>query len=132
MANIRKVNRPKQWLVEWRTPAGRKRSQAFAKKHQAEAFHATKVVERARGVLMDPNEGRITVEHWSAEWLDLVRADLKPKTVAGYESLLRSRVLPTFGDWPIADLRPGDVDAWIAGMRRDSLSLPASGRPSSC
>jgi integrase len=52
----------------------------------------------------------------------LVGPDLKPKTLAGYQSLLRSRILPTFGAWPIADIRPGDVDAWIAAMRRDGLS----------
>jgi integrase len=71
---------------------------------------------------MDPNAGRVPLDAWSNEWLALVGPDLKPKTRAGYESLLRSRILPTFGAWPIANVGPGDVDAWIAGMRRDGLS----------
>ena len=71
---------------------------------------------------MDPNAGRVALGAWSDEWLALVEPDLKPKTRAGYESLLRSRILPTFGAWPIADIRPGDVNAWIADMRRDRLS----------
>lgn len=43
-----------------------------------------------------PGRGKVSYREWSEQWL----ADLhsvKLKTLAGYESLLRSRVLPTFG-----------------------------------
>ena len=38
----------------------------------------------------------VTLQSWSAEWLRF-SVHLKPKTLIGYESLLRTRILPTFG-----------------------------------
>jgi hypothetical protein len=123
VANVRHVNRPKPWVVEYRTNAGAKRSQSFAKKRDAEAFRGTVETARRRGALVDPAEGRITVTDWSSQWLAIAAADLKPKTVASYRSLLDSRILPALGGCPIATLRPGDVDLWVASMRADGLSF---------
>ena len=72
--------------------------------------------------LVDPAEGRITLTEWSGEWLNVAGADLKPKTLQSYRSLLDSRILPTFGPCAISSIRPGDVDAWVASLRRDRLS----------
>ena len=122
MAHIRKVDRPKPWVVSWRVH-GKYRSRSFARKVEAEAFEASiEDASRNRGVLVDPHDGRVTVEDWSEEWITIAAPDLKPKTLASYRSLLRSRILPTFGRSPIAEIRPGDVDAWVAGMKADGLS----------
>jgi integrase len=58
----------------------------------------------------------VTLADWSAQWLDGVRPALKPKTIAGYESLLRSRILPELGAWSLTELKPSDVQAWLNGM----------------
>src|SRR5262249_42085693 len=63
-----------------------------------------------------------TVEEWAAVWLKSVRGTLKPKTVAGYESLLRSRIIPRFGRHPLSSLVPSEVQAWISAMDVDGLS----------
>lgn len=51
-----------------------------------------------------------------------MRPTLKPSTVDGYESLLRSRVLPTLGRMPLGELRPSDVQGWVATLEADGLS----------
>lgn len=122
MAHVRKVDRPKPWIVSWRVH-GKYRSRAFARKVDAEAFEASvEDAARNRGLTIDPHEGRVTLADWSEEWLRIAALGLKPKTLATYRSLLRSRIVPTFGSWPIAELGPGDVDSWIAGMKAEGLS----------
>ena len=47
---------------------------------------------------------------------------LKPKTLAGYESLLRTRVLPTFGSLRLDRIEPLAVEKWIGQMQSEGLS----------
>src|SRR5262245_7203729 len=97
MAHIRKVNRPRRNVVDRRLASGEKRSQSFKRKADADAFKAS--VENAamnRGENIDPRRGRIRFEDMADLWLTKARPKLKAKTVASYESLLRSRVLPEF------------------------------------
>jgi integrase len=123
VAHIRRVKTRRQpWVVRFRTPDGLERSRSFSRKTAAEAFRASVETARNRGELVDPSQGRIRLDAWSEEWLTIVSVDLKPKTIASYRSLLDSRILPSFGAWTLAHLRPGDVDRWIVGMRSDGLS----------
>lgn len=132
MAHIRKVkSRPQPWVVRFRTPEGFGRSRSFARKTDAEAFRASVEVSRRSGELVDPALGKIALRDWSPRWLGVIAPGLKSKTLASYESLLRSRILPAFGDWPLTSLRPGDVDDWVAGMRADGLS-PSRTRQAHC
>ena len=85
--------------------------------------------DKGRGVFVDPRAGRILVNEWSLRWLDGVRPDpvtgegtIKPKTFASYESLLSSRVLPTFGRRKLASVKPSDVQVWVNKMQREGLS----------
>jgi integrase len=47
---------------------------------------------------------------------------LKPKTRAGYDSLLRSHVLPEFGQVPLGRIEPLQVRQWIAALQERGLS----------
>jgi integrase len=47
---------------------------------------------------------------------------LKPTTVASYESLLRTRILPTFGAAGLSDIDGLTIRRWIAEMGREGLS----------
>jgi integrase len=64
----------------------------------------------------------VTVEQRAEAWLDGARPMLKEKTVASYESLLRSRILPTFADRQLRDVKPSEVTAWVGAMLGDGLS----------
>jgi integrase len=79
-------------------------------------------VSKGRGEWVDPALGRISLSQWASLWLEAVRPTLKPKTGLSYESLLRSRLEPVIGDYPIAALAPMDVQSWINEMHTDGLS----------
>ena len=46
-------------------------------------------------------------------WMAVRRGNWKPSTLRGVESLLRSQLLPAFGDLPLDRIARADVDAWF-------------------
>jgi integrase len=111
-----------RYRARYRAPDGRERSKCFARKIDAERFLSTIESSKLRGDWLDPALGKTTVDEWARVWLESVRGTLKPKTVAGYESLLRSRIIPRFGEHPLSLLLPSEVQAWISTMDADGLS----------
>jgi integrase len=118
----RKVPAASRYRARYRAPDGRERSKCFARKVDAERFLSSVESSKLRGDWIDPALGRTTVEEWAAVWLEAVRPTLKPKTVASYESLLRSRIVPALGRHPLSALLPSEVQAWIGAMEADGLS----------
>ena len=53
---------------------------------------------------------------------------LKPKTTAGYRSLLDSRILPTLGTVELRRISPDFLRAWVAAMAADRLSASRMGQ----
>jgi integrase len=58
---------------------------------------------------------RMTFADWADEWL-ATSVHLKPKTKVGYESILRNRVLPVFGQARISAITQLDVRRFIADL----------------
>lgn len=121
MAHIQ--DRGKKWRPEssryrarFRGPDGKERSRCFTRRIDADRFLATTEAAKVRGDWFDPALGNTLLADWSARWLDGVRPTLKPTTVASYDSLLRSRILPTFGAHRLSTIRPSDVQTWIGSM----------------
>jgi hypothetical protein len=108
--------RESTWIARYRGPDHAERTRSFTRKIDADRFIIEQRSRVDRGEWLDPSAGRVSLSEWSAQWLDGVRPTLKPKTVAGYESLLRSRILPELGRQSVAELRPSDVQAWVNGM----------------
>jgi len=52
-------------------------------------------------------------EYVAGPWMDGHSYRWKPSTRRTVESLLRSRLLPVFGDLPLDRIAPADVDAWF-------------------
>lgn len=46
----------------------------------------------------------------------LAERDLRPNTLTGYRQLLQSRILPIFGDTPLADVTLADIKSWRASL----------------
>jgi integrase len=67
-----------------------------------------------------PSEA-LTLEAWSKEWLSF-SVHLKPKTQIGYESILRTRILPTFGTLPLEAIDGLAIRRWVAVMHAEGLS----------
>jgi len=74
-----------------------------------------------RGTWRNPRLGRETFRSWAEEFM-ATKVELRPKTAAGYRSLLDHRIMPTFGGMQLARIRPLDVRKWLAGMATEGLS----------
>lgn len=62
-----------------------------------------------------------TLTWWAERWLDTVVHRIRPATFRSYRKVIRSHVIPALGSWPLADLRPGDVERWTAGLAERGL-----------
>ncbi len=114
----------KRWQARYPGPDGvlRTAPETFARKGDAERWLVDKESEVRRGLWIDPAAGIVTVAEWSDRWLSSVRPALKVKTVASYESLLRSTIGPTFGAVPVSAVRPIMVGEWVAALTKRGLS----------
>lgn len=123
MAHVEKrIQAGKQsWRARYRGPDGRERSRTFDRKTDAEQFLAQTEGDKARGTWLDPNLAEVRFGDWAERWL-ATATHLKPKTISGYQSLLRSRIMPEFQSAPIGAIRPIDVREWVSGMQADGLS----------
>lgn len=123
MAHVqKKPGRPQPWVARYVAPDGRERSRSFARKIDAERFLASTEAGKLRGEWTDAALARTRVDEWSEHWLASIRPSLKPKTAESYASLLRSRILPELGPFPLGAVRPSDVAEWLATMREAGLS----------
>jgi integrase len=117
-----------RWQARYTTPDGVEHSapDTFATKTDADRYLAAVESDLHRGAWIDPKAGRVTVREWTEAWLPryVVRKGkpLRPKTVALYEGLLRSTILPTFGTTPLAEVKRSAVEAWLGGLGARGLS----------
>lgn len=112
--------RPSPWRARYRDPSGRQRSKSFRRKVDAERWLREQLSSVDQGAWIDPGAGKVTFAEVAQRWIDGRR--VRPSTLARDESLLRSRILPAFGDRPIGSLTPSDFEAWIAGLEDDGLA----------
>ncbi|HEY5186238.1 MAG TPA: site-specific integrase [Actinomycetes bacterium] len=97
----------------------------FPTKTDANAWLAERQTEGRRGVVYDARAAKKTVHALVREHLDTAAAigDLKPKTLDGYESLLRACIdgdpIATIS---VATLRARDVREWLTRLRQRRLS----------
>ena len=121
MGSIQKrPDRPKPWRARYRGPDGREHSRSFARRVDADRWLRLELASADRGLWVDPTAGDVVFGDWAEAWF--TGLTVKPKTAAGYRSLLESRVLPTFGTVPLRRISPAMVRAWVAEMADEGLS----------
>lgn len=108
-----------RWRARWRGPDGRERARVFDTKREARAWEDEQRRDVRRGSWVDPAGGQVTVRVYATRWL-AVQA-WAPSTRDRTVSVLDVHVLPTFGDRPLASIRPSEVRAWIAQMTAAGL-----------
>ena len=113
----------RRWQARWSLPDGSSvaADRTFATRAEADRYLAELELRLRGGGGRDPRAGNATVKEWSDRWLGS-STHLKPKTRVGYESLLRSTILPTFGRSRLRDLEPLAVREWAASLSRRDLS----------
>lgn len=121
MGSIQHVDRPKPWLARYRAPDGRQHSKTFHRKVDAEKWLRAEEGAADRGAWVDPQAGSIRYREWAEQWLSGL-SDRKPKTLAGYRSLLDSRVFPAFEQLPLKSITTATVRRWMSEMTEEGLS----------
>lgn len=110
-----------KWQVRCIDPTGRERSKTFRRKVDADKYLIHVEAQKQRAEWIDPELSATRLEDWAQQWL-ATRTNLKPKTRAGYESLLRVRILPRFGKERLDRINPVAIQRWVADMVAEGLS----------
>jgi integrase len=103
------------WRASWRDPGGRKRHKTFPRKADAERFLTGIEHSKNVGTYIEPAAGQVRLRRWVEQWWPTTM-HLRPSSRARAEVALRSRILPRFGDFPIAAVRTTDVRAFVAEL----------------
>jgi integrase len=102
--------------ARWYTDDGRRHSRMFPTRTEAKRYLDRVSADRQRGDYIAPEDAARLFRDVAADWL---AAKVKrPKTLAGYESLLRNHLLPFFGTLPVGAIRTSHVRRWLAEMQR--------------
>jgi len=106
------------WTERGRPPAG------YFTKRLAEGWLREVLDEARRGTLPGLVRTGATFADGAAEWLRYVEHDRgrKPSTVAGYQTIVRSQLLPAFGREPLEGITSAMIESWLAGMPQKASS----------
>lgn len=120
MASIKR-RRDGKWRARYRDDAGKEHAQHFARKVDAQTWIDGVTASQVRCDYVDPRRARLTVRAWADQWMS-GRVHLKPKTIVGYESLLKTRIGPRWNEVRLSQVTHAEVVAWVASMRAEGLS----------
>ncbi|MGL5864515.1 MAG: tyrosine-type recombinase/integrase [Dermatophilaceae bacterium] len=99
----------------WRDPAGTQRAKTLRTKREASAYLAQVGADTARGVYVDPHAARrILFRDYATDWL--AGRNVEARTREINTSLLRTHVLPAWGEWPLAKIDHASVQKWTADL----------------
>jgi len=115
-----------RYRARYRDAGGRQHEKRFVRKVDARRWLDEATSALVTQTWTAPERGRITVNAWAKRWLE-AQTGIKPSTRYRYGSLLRTHILPTWGQYRLADITHADVAAWVARLRSQG-SAPATVR----
>jgi integrase len=110
-----------QWRARYSGPDRRQHTRHFDRKSDAAKWLAGVEVSRAKGEWLDPGRSSVTVADWCGTWLD-AQHQLRATTRARYTGIVERHVVPAFGDWPVSELTPAEIAAWLGRLSASGLS----------
>jgi len=108
-----------KWRARTRVGGGRWATKTFDRKTDAERWLRETLLAVDRDSFVDPRAGRITVAEYAARWIE--SPPWRDSTRDRMQFVVDSRIVPKFGDWRLAAVRPSDVEAWVTDMTRGGL-----------
>lgn len=120
----------KRWQARWRDEQGKQRTQAFAKKAEAEGAEAKIRTQLKEGTYVDPSAGLVTFREYAEDWRKNRVHDLA--TAIRIEAAFRNHAYaadgtpgitptgaPAIGDQAMRTLakRTSLIQAWISGLK---------------
>lgn len=108
----------KRWMARWVGADGQERSKSFDRKAQAQAHLNQVSADINTGMYADPRRTAVTFGVVAEEWFRNRSGanKLKPKTIAGYRSLLDVIVLPRWAETKLRDLQHADIQSWVTWL----------------
>lgn len=100
--------------ANWRDATGRQKAKTFRTRKEASAFLAETEAAINRGGYVDPHAGRTRFELYARKWA-AGRND-EAMTRARDASVMRHRVLPTWGEVPIRRIDHSAVQQWVSEL----------------
>lgn len=107
-----------RWRVRWVDGTGAERTKSFQRKPDAQAYLNGLTADLHRGEYVDPRKSAETFGSVAEQWF-ATKQHRKPKTVAGYRSLLDTVVLPTWADVPLKRIDYESYSTWLGGLSID-------------
>lgn len=102
------------WLGRYRGADGRERAKSFGRKGDALRW-AQEQESRVRTLdWTDPTRAKVTIGELAGPWL--ASHEVKPKTRASYESLMKTCVLPAWESVRVDRITPTEVRTWVGSM----------------
>ncbi|TSD62806.1 site-specific integrase [Aeromicrobium piscarium] len=112
MASKSIAKRPNgKWRARYRDNANKEHAKHFDRKVDAQRWLDEVTTSIVTGQYVNPNAGKTTLREYAEQWR---RAQPHRETTRQRtESQFRNHVYPAFGDVPIANIKPSDVQAWV-------------------
>src|SRR5919199_5651322 len=105
----------------YRDEHGKEHARHFKRKADAQRWLDEVTAAVQTGTYVDPKRSRLTVGELAPVWL-AGKINLKPTSRARYADVLRTHVLPRWGDITLVRVTPSDIQAWLAELSDRGLS----------
>lgn len=101
-----------RYRARWREyPGGPQKTRTFDRKKNAELFLDSVRGDLARGLYIDPADGKILFRDYAEEWR---QAQVhRPSTASQCETYLRLHAYPTLGNRPLGSIRRSEIQGWV-------------------
>jgi integrase len=109
------AGRGMRWRARYVGPDGKEYSKRFGRKADAQAWLDKTTTEVGTHTWVDPSRSRELFAPMAEAWF-ATKVSKKPKTTAGYRSILDVLVLPRWGEMRLSDIAYEDVQTWITGL----------------
>jgi integrase len=112
-----------RYRTRWREyPGGPQKTRHFGRKVDAERFLDGIRGDLARGIYIDPNDGKMLFQTYAEQW----RAGQlhRPSTASQAETYLRVHAYPYQGQRPLGAIRRSEIQAWV--KNRSEVLAPGS------
>ncbi|MFG3603745.1 tyrosine-type recombinase/integrase [Micromonospora chersina] len=100
----------------WRDPAGGQKSKSFRTKREANAYLTEVEGTLNRGTYVNPHAGRTRFGDFAQQWL--ATRTVEARTTERTISMLRTHILPKWGDWPLGKVDFMSVQEWVTSLSR--------------
>lgn len=106
-----------RYMIRYRKPDGTQTTKrGFTTKRDARLYLSSIDVDKAKGVYIDPTEGKRTVSYFGERWKSGHNATLKPSSKHTLEIAWRVHVEPYWGNRQVSKIKRSEVSSWIGTL----------------